>query len=169
MSSLGENKALPKKHDSISTPRNLEFLLAVKLLLNSTIFTFNGLIYQQIFKISLSSPLSPIVADIILQDLESRALETLIVRLTTPFYMRYYVDDVALAVPSSLVNHMLDIFNSFHPRLQFTMEVGEGNRLNFLDVTMILNDNHIIFDWFHKSTFSGRYLNFLSQHFRRFK
>jgi len=34
--------------------------------------------------------------------------------------------------------------------------------LNFLDITLIKNNNKIEFDWFYKPTFSGRYLNFLS-------
>src|SRR5436190_15274724 len=55
-------------------------------------------------------------------------------------------------------------FNSFHPRLQFTMEEGVDNHLNFLDVSIIINKNIIEFDWFHKWTFSGRYLNFGSWH-----
>lgn len=38
------------------------------------------------------------------------------------------------------------------------------NKLDFLDVTIILNYNSLMFDWFHKPTFSGRYLNYLSQH-----
>ncbi|KYN02856.1 hypothetical protein ALC62_06323 [Cyphomyrmex costatus] len=43
------------------------------------------------------------------------------------------------------------------------MEVG-GNRLNFLDVTVIRNNDLIEFNWYHKPTFSGRYSNFRSQH-----
>ncbi|KYN30038.1 hypothetical protein ALC57_00481 [Trachymyrmex cornetzi] len=43
------------------------------------------------------------------------------------------------------------------------MEVG-GDRLNFLDVTVIRDNELIEFDWYHKPTFSGRYLNFWSQH-----
>jgi len=39
-----------------------------------------------------------------------------------------------------------------------------GKKLNFLDVTIINNNNFIEFNWYHKPTFSGRYLNFLSQH-----
>ena len=35
---------------------------------------------------------------------------------------------------------------------------------NFLDVTLIIKDNFICFDWFHKQTFSGRFLNFESHH-----
>jgi len=42
------------------------------------------------------------------------------------------------------------------------MKIG-SERLNFLDVILI-NNNTIKFDWYHKSTFSGRYLNFLSHY-----
>jgi len=38
------------------------------------------------------------------------------------------------------------------------------NNLNFLDVTIKIINNIIEFDWFHKPTFSGRYLNFHSLH-----
>lgn len=112
-----------------------EFILAVKFVLGSTVFTFNGVMYQQSFGTPMGSPLSPIIADIVLQDLERRALDRL--SFTLPFFVRY-VDDLALAVPSSMVDHTLNTFNSFHTRLQFTVEKGEKNRLNFLDVTIIL-------------------------------
>ncbi|XP_011701227.1 PREDICTED: uncharacterized protein LOC105457947 [Wasmannia auropunctata] len=48
-------------------------------------------------------------------------------------------------------------------RLKFTLEIG-GNKLNFLDVTIIKNNNKLEFDWFHEPTFSGRYLNFMSSY-----
>lgn len=108
----------------------------------------------------MSSSLSPIVVDIVLQDLENKALASL--KFIPPFYLRY-VDDLILAIPPFLLNHTLDTFNSFYSRLQFTMEIG-GDRINFLDITLISNNNYIIFDWYHKDTFSGRYLHFLSQH-----
>jgi len=44
------------------------------------------------------------------------------------------------------------------------MEEGVDGRLNFLDVTIISNNGFIQFDWFHKPTFSGRYLHFESRH-----
>lgn len=142
------------------TISKLAFITAVKLILNSTYFTFNGVIYQQTFGTPMGSPLSPVIADIVLQDLESRALESL--AFTPPFFVRY-VDDIALAAPSILLDHTLNTFNTFHPRLQFTMEIGE-NKLNFFDVSLILINNHLIFDWYHKPTFPGRYLHFLSNH-----
>ncbi|XP_025264609.1 uncharacterized protein LOC112637982 [Camponotus floridanus] len=141
-------------------PRD-EFLTAVRFVLNSTFFMFNGVCYQQTFGTPMGSPLSPIIAEITLQDLESKAIATLPVDL--PFYFRY-VDDVVLAAPSSMLNTILNTFNSFHTRMQFTMEEGVDNRLNFLDVTIILEHGLIYFNWFHKPTFSGKYLHFESRH-----
>jgi len=43
------------------------------------------------------------------------------------------------------------------------MEIG-GNTLNFIDLTLIKKDDYLIFNWFHKPTFSGRFLNYNSQH-----
>jgi len=137
-----------------------EFLKALKLIIDSTYFSFNDKFYRQKFGTPMGSPLSPIIADVVLQDVEKRALGRL--GIEVPFYMRY-VDDIATAVHYTQHNRLLNIFNSFHPRLQFTMEIG-GKRLDFLDVTIINNNDKIEFDWFHKSTFSGRYLNFLSAH-----
>jgi len=59
-------------------------------------------------------PYSPLIADITLQDLENKAIRHIPFNLQ--FYYRY-VDDIALAVPSSMFNEVLVIFNSFHPRL----------------------------------------------------
>jgi len=137
-----------------------EFLNALKLIIDSTYFSFNDKFYRQKFGTPMGSPLSPIIADVVLQDLEKRAMDRL--GIEVPFYMRY-VDDIATAVHHTQHNKLLNIFNSFHPRLQFTMENG-GKRLDFLDVTIINNNDKIEFDWFHKPTFSGRYLNFLSAH-----
>jgi len=137
-----------------------EFLAALQLIMDSTFFTFNNKFYRQNFGTPMGSPLSPIIANIVLQDLERKALDEF--GIEVPFYYRY-VDDIATAVHRTQQKRLLNIFNSFHPRIQFTMEIG-GTSLNFLDVTIINNDNRIEFDWFHKPTFSGRYLNFLSAH-----
>jgi len=41
--------------------------------------------------------------------------------------------------------NVCNMFNSFHPRLKFTMEIG-GNKLNFLDISMIKKDEFLIFN-----------------------
>jgi len=61
------------------------------------------------------------------------------------------------------VNELLNKFNAFHPRLKFTMEIG-GTSLNFLEVSIINKNEQLMFDWYHKPTFSGRLLNYHSKH-----
>ncbi|XP_018367481.1 PREDICTED: uncharacterized protein LOC108763996 [Trachymyrmex cornetzi] len=138
-----------------------EFMIAFRLVLNSTVFIFNGKYYKQIFGTPMGSPLSPIVADMVMQDLEETALGLLPVRLS--FYYQY-VDDVILAAPSESIDDILCVFNSLHTRLQFTMEVGIDGKISFLDTLIIVEDCKLIFDGYRKATFSGRFLNFHSQH-----
>lgn len=66
--------------NKIDIPYN-EFLKALNLVLNSTLFVFNNTIYHQIFGTPLGSPLSPVLANIVMQDLEERALSCLSLRL----------------------------------------------------------------------------------------
>jgi len=148
-----------KIKEGTSIPRG-EFLTAVRMVLNSTFFSFNRKIYKQKFGTPMGSPMSPIIADLVMDDLETKALK--IFSFQVPFYFRY-VDDIMLAVPFNKSNEVLDAFSSFHPRLKFTIEIG-GKNLNFLDVTIINNNNFLEFDVYKKPTFSGRVLNFLSNH-----
>jgi len=64
---------------------------------------------------------------------------------------------------SSEDRSIVDQFNAHHPRLQFTVEIG-GDRINFLDMTIIKSNKKLIFDWYHKPNYSDRYLSFLSRH-----
>ena len=106
-----------------------EFIIAVRFILNSTFFTFNNRTYRQVFGTPMGSPLSPIIIDIVMQDIEEIALK--ILSAQPLFYFRYV--DILLALPSDTVNDTLNIFNSLHTRLQFTLEVGTSGRLSFLD------------------------------------
>jgi len=107
-----------------------ELMDIIKFVLNSTYFKFNDKIYRQTFGASMGSPLSPIVADLIMQDLELHTLKNL--QFIPPFYIRY-VDDIVMAAPHTHINELLNKFNAFHPRLKFTIEIG-GTSLNFLEV-----------------------------------
>lgn len=96
----------------------------------------------------MGSPLSPTIADLTMRNLEERALDTLCIPL--PFYF-WYVDDIALTIPSNLINEAVNIFNFFHPRLQFTKEIW-GDKLNFLDVTIFKKSIKVEFNWYHKTS-----------------
>jgi len=65
-------------------------------------------------------------------------------RVALPFYIRY-VDDIATAAPIDKIDNIVNAFNSLYPRLQFILEFG-GNKLNFLDVTIIKNNKKLEFN-----------------------
>jgi len=54
-------------------------------------------------------------------------------------------------------------FNSYHHRLKF-METEVNRHLSSHDIILNIKNNKIITDWYHKTTFSGRYLSFYSNH-----
>ncbi|KYN42687.1 hypothetical protein ALC56_02887 [Trachymyrmex septentrionalis] len=61
------------------------------------------------------------------------------------------------------IDTLVNTFNSFHSRLKFTNEIGR-DRLDFLDISLIKKRNSLVKNWYHKPTFSGRYLNYFSRH-----
>jgi len=138
-----------------------ELLLAIKFVLSSTFFTFNNIIYKQTHGTPMGSPLSPVIADIVMQDLETSCLNRINCKLT--FYFRY-VDDIVMAAPSDKTDLIFKTFNQYHNRLKFTIEYEENRSISFLDLLLTISENTIQIDWFHKKSFSGRFLSFYSGH-----
>jgi len=138
-----------------------DFIDAINLILSSTYFVFNKKIYKQTYGTPMESPLSPIIANLVMQDLEEKTLR--IINCDIPFYFRY-VDDIILAAPNNKITEIVETFNNYHSRLQFTVEYEIDGSLNFMDLLLQVDDGEIALDWFHKETFSGRFLSFYSNH-----
>ena len=100
---------------------------------------------------------SPIFADLVMDDLESECLSKLDFQ---PLFFLRYVDDVITCIPKNKVQYMLDIFNNYDDNLKFTYEIENNHEISFLDVLLIRENNRLITNWYRKSTFSGRLLNF---------
>jgi len=71
MDILDEKWSFIEKHSILP---KIEFFNAIKLVLHSTFFTFNNKYYKQTYGAPMGSPLFPIVADLVLQKLESDIL-----------------------------------------------------------------------------------------------
>jgi len=152
------NKRWTYVQHNTKIPKN-EFLSAITFVLSSTHFTFNSIIYKQTYGTPMGSPLSPVIADAVMQDLETVCLNMINCHLI--FYYRY-VDDIVMAAPRDKIDLIFKTFNDYHNRLKFTIEYEENR--SFLDLLLIISDNLIHIDWFHKKTFSGRFLSFHSSH-----
>ncbi|XP_011866401.1 PREDICTED: uncharacterized protein LOC105561223, partial [Vollenhovia emeryi] len=137
-------RAIEHRWDMISknTKLNLQqFSHAIDLILTSTSFCFNAQFYDQVFGTPMGSPLSPILADMVLDDLETHCLQLLDNPLTAFFR---YVDDIFTIVPTSKINEILNLFNNYHQRLKFTCEIETNGSLSFLDTMVIRNDDALI-------------------------
>jgi len=66
----------------------------------------------------MGSPLSPVIADLVMRDLETVCLNKINCQLT--LYYRY-VDDIVMAGPSDKIDLILTTFNEYHERLKFTL------------------------------------------------
>ena len=91
-----------------------EFIKAIMIIINFTFFKFDKKIFRQIFGMPMGSPLSPILANIVLQDLEQ---EIIIANNIISFFYFRYVDDIVLAVHKNKVEEVLELFNSYHESL----------------------------------------------------
>jgi len=102
------------------------------LILNSIYFKFNNKFFKQIFDLPIGpSPLSPILANLLIQDLKMSILSNINVNI--PINYRY-VDDILIALPKNLMYSIFEMFNSYHKRLNFTIEHIDDNSIYFLDV-----------------------------------
>jgi|GEM_PF-1112420 len=139
-----------------------QLIYAIDLILGSTSFAFNDRFYEQIHGSPMGSPLSPILADLVMEDLEVTCLNNLDFSVQV-FYR--YVDDIFMIIPITKLNQVLTNFNNYHPRLKFTYEIEHDNTLNFLNTSVIRTSNNtLITNWYKKPTFSGRFINFYSSH-----
>ena len=62
--------------------------------------------------------------------------------------------------PSNMIDDIRNVFNSYYIKITVILEIGD--RLNFLDTIIIVDNNKIIFDRFQKPICPGIFLNFHS-------
>ncbi|XP_072380789.1 uncharacterized protein [Diabrotica undecimpunctata] len=93
------------------------FVKLVKLVFDTNYLVFNDRFYLQILGTPIGSSVSPLLVGFVLDDLIVDKLRHLDYNI--PFVKRY-VDDLILAVPTDQITHTLSVFNEYNPHLQFT-------------------------------------------------
>lgn len=107
----------------------------------------------------MGSPLSPILAQLVMHSMETKILNQ---KNLPIFFYKRYVDDCLLCIPKNKQHTILNTFNSMNQAIQFTLETEEQKTINFLDLQIKHNNNSITTNWYQKLTSSQRYLNFNS-------
>ncbi|XP_066932663.1 uncharacterized protein [Clytia hemisphaerica] len=146
---------LPKSLQTKLIKTTLKKSTLKKLILDTcqkTAFLYNNQIYEQTDGVSMGASLGPVLANIIMTELEKRVVSKLINKGTIKFYARY-VDDTLLLVKRSDIESILEKFNKFDKNLQFTVDLFENQVPHFLDLE-ICPDGIAIF---RKDTHTGQY------------
>ena len=62
-------------------------------------------------------------------------------------------------VKNESIEHVNNVLNSFHPNIQFTHEVEENNKISFLDILIIRNNNTLSTTVYRKPTNTDVYIH----------
>ena len=122
-----------------------------------TAFLFNNKVYKQKDGVSMGSSLGPVLANIIMTELEKKVVDSLIAEDKIKFYTRY-VDDTLLLLKEENIDYIFNKFNAFHKNIQFTIDYFPDNHVHFLDITINKNKT----DLYYKPTHTGQYSNITS-------
>ena len=135
--------------------------------LNTTQFVFEGTYYKQVFGTAMGSPVSAVIANLVMEDIEHRALTTAPV---SPSFWKRFVDDVISAVSQDEIVVLLQHLNSIEPSIQFTVERETDGKLPFLDTCVQrTTDGKLETVVYRKPTHTDKYLSFNSHHPRSHK
>ena len=155
---MKNDKDLPKK--TTMTAENVIKLF--KLCVQKTYFVFNKKLYIQINGLAIGASTSGFAAEIFMERLETRALNTFI---DPPKIWKRYVDDTFSKLKKIRVEAFLAHLNSMHPRIKFTTEIQENDMLAYLDVRCNVEpDGTIRITIYRKKTHTDQYLDFNSNH-----
>ena len=112
----------------------------------------------------MGSPVSAVLAELVMQEVEEKALETSPVRLK---WWRRYVDDSNTCIKRDGVEVFHSHLNSINANIQFTVEMSiitmEKKSIAFLDTSSTVNEDRMVeVGVYRKATHTSKYLDFHS-------
>ena len=130
--------------------------------LNNSYIKFRGQFYEMVSGLAMGSPVSPIVANIFMADLEKKAISTM---ENPPKLWLRFVDDALSIVKRHKAEMILQHLNKQHPGILFTWEIEDNKCLPYLDtlISRVLN-GRLSTTVYRKPTQTDRYLAYDSHH-----
>nr|VZI50430.1 unnamed protein product [Spirometra erinaceieuropaei] len=121
---------------------------------------FDRTIYEQMKGSPMGSPISGLIAEAVLQRLES-----LVFQHHKPNFWSRYVDDTFVVIERDQLLTFKKRLNAVFPDIQFMIEEEENNQLAFLDVLVYRKDcGELKTKVFRKATNTMQVLDFNSNH-----
>ena len=155
---LEEDTTLPQR---TMTVNNISCLL--EFCLTITYFTFQEKFYEQVEGAAMGSPISPIVANLYMEDFEMRAINT---SPHPPLKWKRFVDDTCVIIKAAQKQSFLNHINSIDQNIQFTAEEPRPDgSIPFLDILITPGrDGSLTTSVFRKPTHTDLYMQWDSHH-----
>ena len=157
-------KLLKEDHSLQSRTMSTQHIMdLLGLCLRSTHFTFRGKFYEQVEGAAMGSPISPIVANLHMEDFEARAIQS---SPNPPLLWRRFVDDTFVIMKKCHREEFLEHLNSVDQNIQFTSEEpGPEGALPFLDILIKPDqEGRLHTTVYRKPTHTDQYLHWDSLH-----
>ena len=152
-----------KRHTNLQETQIVKLL---KFVLNNSYFKFNGSHYHHVSGCAMGSPISAIIAEIVMQEIEIIAINTSPVPIR---WWRRYVDDSNSCLQKQDIDKFHSHLNSVNHNIQFTIEMPSSTEsgqqiplFRYRDYLTIDNNRNVKIDVYRKSTHTNKYLSFSS-------
>ena len=139
-----------------------DIILLLRLCLNTTYFQVNGQYYAQKQVTAMGSPISVVVANLFMENIEEKALQSFTCEVKV---WKRYVDDTFVVLKAKDLDALHGHLNTQADGVAFTVEREKDGCLPFLDVEVRRADDGMLRTGvYRKSTHTDRYLDFNSHH-----
>ena len=129
------------------------FFQILNVCMANSYLKFKNTFHSQIEGLAMGNPLSPILADIVLDDL---FCEVQCKFGPDILFITKYVGDSLFFIYKTMFDPTFSFLNCFYPPITFTFEEENNDSINFLDLTIFRYHNNLIFRLYQKPTTTGR-------------
>jgi hypothetical protein len=130
-------------------------------------FQFENNIYQQTKGLAMGHPLSPFLANLVLENFENHILSDTNTHGITTFR---YVDDILVIYENEVqFETLVKLWNSIHPDIAVTYEKEINNSINYLDLCISRKNNKFQTEIYRKPTAGSIYIQATSNHLQQQK
>ena len=127
-----------------------EICTGQRICLQATYLKFRNKFFRQIHGTAMGSPVSVVVANLVMEDVEEQAIDSF---GQPPRVWKRFVDDTFVVLDKVAVDKFFTNLNQIQTSIKFIMEGEKFNYISFLDISIT---------WDHTGTFDTNiYLNFL--------
>ena len=134
-----EDDSSPHSRTKLDIEDHISSLL--NFVLSNNCFMFDDKIYRQIHSCTMGSPVSPVVANLCMEEIEEWS--AISASAVAPKVWKCYVDDSFCTIKKDEIPAFHNILNSLDPHISFTIEYENG-QIPFLD-TLVSRHNDTIY------------------------